>query len=67
MSRETIDRDGAWLRTAGYPLLSPEQVRSIRERVASGEISQYRIAKEYGLCGRAVSKIVRRESHKGVI
>lgn len=64
--KEYVERSGPWLRTGGYPLFTPDQVRSIRNRVASGEASQYRLAREYGVSAVAISKVVRRLSHKGV-
>lgn len=44
------------------PRLTPEQVRTIRQRVAAG-VSPSRVAHDFGISASAVSQIVRRRMH----
>lgn len=46
------------------PKLTPDQVRTIRQRVAAG-VAPSRVAEEFGVSASAVSQIVRRRMHGG--
>jgi hypothetical protein len=43
------------------------QIREIRARVASGEITQYKLAKEYGVTEGCINSIIKRRSWKHVV
>lgn len=53
-------------RGVGATKLTPDQVRSIRDRIKNHEV-QRRIAEEYGLHPQTVSRIATRETWKGVV
>lgn len=40
--------------------LSDDDVREIRRRYDRGDVTQYRLAEEFGVCQRTVAKVVRR-------
>lgn len=50
----------------GVKRLTPEQVREIRRRYATGEESHATIGKDYGLTFASVRNIVNRQTYKWV-
>lgn len=51
---------------AGHAKFTSEQVKQIRERIASGEISQKALARELGVNQSIISELVRRVTYRDV-